>query len=48
VILRALGFEIKKQEVQALMKEYDREETGRINYGDYVDLSKDYLNCSDS
>jgi centrin-3 len=38
--LRALGFEVKKQEVQALMKEFDREETGRIEYSDYIELSK--------
>ncbi|CAD8155826.1 unnamed protein product (macronuclear) [Paramecium tetraurelia] len=38
VILRALGFEVKKQEVQALMKEYDRDETGRIEYSDYIEL----------
>ncbi|KAM3128217.1 hypothetical protein pb186bvf_019700 [Paramecium bursaria] len=38
VILRALGFDVQKQEVLALMKEYDKEETGRIEYSDYVDL----------
>merc|ERR1712048_1160291 len=38
VCLRALGFEVKKPEVLRLMREYDPEETGRIEYCDFVDL----------
>lgn len=36
VILRALGFEIKKSEVVQLAKEFDVEESGRISYEDYI------------
>jgi len=32
VILRALGFEVRKSEVVQLAREYDREETGRIGF----------------
>lgn len=38
VTLRALGFDVKKAEVLKLMREYDPEETGKIQYSDYVDL----------
>lgn len=44
VTLRALGFDVKKTEVLKLMREYDREESGRIEYGDFLDLSKRFLN----
>jgi centrin-3 len=39
VTLRALGFDVKKAEVLKLMREYDPEETGKIEYSDFVDLS---------
>lgn len=45
VILRALGFDVKKQEVLSLIKEYDREETGVVEYSDYVELSNIYNLC---
>lgn len=32
VILRALGFEVKKSEVVQLARDYDREETGRVGF----------------
>jgi centrin-3 len=38
VAMRALGFEVKKQEVLSLMQEYDRKETGQISYDDFVDI----------
>ncbi len=38
VTLRALGFEVRKQEVLKLMKGYDKENSGSIEYLDYVDL----------
>ena len=40
VILRALGFEIKKSEVVQLAKEFDIEQTGRISYDDYIEIMK--------
>jgi len=36
VILRALGFDIKKSEVVQLAREFDIEESGKINYQDYI------------
>merc|ERR1719183_2628956 len=35
VAVRAMGFEIKKQEALKLMDQYDREETGYIGYEDF-------------
>jgi hypothetical protein len=41
VILKALGFaNAKKQEVARLAKVYDPDETGKIEYTDYIDLSR--------
>jgi Ca2+-binding EF-hand superfamily protein len=36
--MRALGFDVKKAEVLKLMKEFDRKETGHIEYQDFVDI----------
>ena len=36
--MRALGFDVKKQEVLGLMKEYDREGNGAIEYVDFLDI----------
>jgi centrin-3 len=36
--MRALGFDVKKQEVLGLMKEYDREGNGAIEYIDFLDI----------
>jgi centrin-3 len=38
VAMRALGFDVKKAEVLKLMKEYDRKETGRIEYADFLEI----------
>jgi len=38
VAMRALGFDVKKADVLKLMKEYDRNETGQIEYADFVDI----------
>lgn len=38
VTLRALGFEAKKSEVLRLMKEYDPEESGKVEFSDFMDL----------
>jgi centrin-3 len=44
VAMRALGFDVKKQEVIKLMRDYDREETGSVNYnGFYEILAEKYL-----
>jgi hypothetical protein len=34
--MRALGFDIKKSEVVQLAKEFDVDESGKINYADYL------------
>lgn len=36
--MRALGFDVKKQEVLRLMKEYDRKETGRIDFQSFQEV----------
>ena len=38
-ILKALNFDITKKELQQLMKEYDLDNEGRINFTDYTSLS---------
>ena len=36
--MRALGFDVRKAEVASIMQEYDREETGQIEYADFVEV----------
>jgi hypothetical protein len=38
-----LGFETKKQELIELMKEYDLDNEGRINFTDYTSLSNGFM-----
>jgi centrin-3 len=38
VAMRALGFDVKKQEVHGLMREYDREGAGQIEYPDFLEI----------
>lgn len=45
VILKALGFQSNKAELQSIIRQYDFENTGKISFQDFIDLS--YLN-SDS
>jgi Ca2+-binding EF-hand superfamily protein len=33
------GFDVKKPEVLGLMREYDREQSGRIEFGDFYEIS---------
>ena len=40
VAIRALGFEAKKAEVQKIMKECDREGSGKICYQDFLEISE--------
>jgi Ca2+-binding EF-hand superfamily protein len=40
VTMRALGFDLKKEEVNRLFTEVDTEETGHINFSDFLDISK--------
>jgi len=38
VAMRALGFDVKKQEVLGLMREYDRDGTSQIEYPDFLEI----------
>ena len=43
VSLRALGFEVKKAEVLKILKDYDREETGKIGFDDFKEVATDMM-----
>ncbi|EGR33088.1 hypothetical protein IMG5_062100 [Ichthyophthirius multifiliis] len=47
VIMRALGFDVRKQEVLQIIKEYDRDETGHIQYADFVEIMTQRYNDRD-
>ena len=36
VAMRALGFDVKKQEVLAMMRDFDRDGAGQIEYPDFL------------
>merc|ERR550525_795554 len=38
VAMRALGFDMKKQDLLKLIEQYDREETGRITFQDFNEI----------
>ena len=38
--MRALGFDVKKADVQKVLRDYDREETGKVTFDDFNDVSK--------
>mmetsp|Transcript_13481 Transcript_13481/g.11548 ORF Transcript_13481/g.11548 Transcript_13481/m.11548 type:complete len:170 (+) Transcript_13481:64-573(+) len=38
VTMRALGFDVKKAEVLSLMKEFDRDNSGRIDFQDFYEI----------
>ncbi|KAJ8036433.1 Centrin-3 [Holothuria leucospilota] len=38
VAMRALGFEVKKADVLKVMRDYDREETGKITFEDFNEV----------
>lgn len=44
--MRALGFDVKKVDVLKIMKDYDRESTGKITFDDFNEVSK-YANESE-
>ncbi|XP_039265674.1 centrin-3-like [Styela clava] len=43
VAMRALGFEVKKADVLKILRENDREETGKISFDDYNDVMTDLI-----
>jgi centrin-3 len=40
VALRALGFDLKKNDVQKLMTDYDMENIGKISLADFIEICK--------
>ena len=40
--MRALGFDVKKADVQKVLRDYDREETGKVTFDDFNDVSKSF------
>ena len=36
--MRALGFPVTKTEVKKIVREYDREESGRIGFSDFMEI----------
>lgn len=38
--MRALGFDVKKADVLKILRDYDRESTGKIRYEDFREVSK--------
>ncbi len=38
--MRALGFDVKKSDVLKILKDYDREATGKIAFEDFQEVSK--------
>ncbi|KAK3754447.1 hypothetical protein QZH41_009229, partial [Actinostola sp. cb2023] len=41
--MRALGFEVKKADVLKIMKDYDRESTGKISCDDFNEVMTDWM-----
>ena len=38
--MRALGFDVKKADVVKILKDYDRESTGKITFDDFSEVSE--------
>ncbi len=38
--MRALGFDVKKSDVLKILKDYDREASGKISFEDFQEVSK--------
>ncbi|XP_003382926.1 PREDICTED: centrin-3-like [Amphimedon queenslandica] len=47
VAIRALGFEVKKTEVQKIIKDYDRNDQGKITYQDFYDIMSEWVSQRD-
>lgn len=44
--MRALGFDVKKADVLKIMKDYDREASGKISFDDFNEVSKYLVNST--
>ncbi len=40
VAIRALGFEVKKADVLKILRDYDRDGSGKITYQDFSEISE--------
>ena len=40
VAMRALGFDVKKAEVLKILRDYDRDGSGKLIFDDFVSVSK--------
>ena len=38
--MRALGFDVKKADVLKILRDYDRDSTGKIHFDDFKEVSK--------
>ncbi len=47
VAMRALGFDVRKQEVLDLMRDYDRDGAGQIEFQDFLDIMTTKINNRD-
>lgn len=43
VAMRALGFDVKKADVLKIMKDYDREASGKITFDDFNEVMTDWM-----
>ncbi|PNJ49851.1 CETN3 isoform 3 [Pongo abelii] len=43
VAMRALGFDVKKADVLKILKDYDREATGKITFEDFNEVVTDWI-----
>merc|ERR1712141_229023 len=43
VAMRALGFDVKKSDVLKILKDYDREATGKIVFDDFQEVMTDWM-----
>lgn len=43
--MRALGFDVKKADVLKILRDYDREGTGKISFEDFNEVSKYMYIC---
>ncbi|KAI8503147.1 centrin-3 [Branchiostoma floridae] len=43
VAMRALGFDVKKADVLKILRDYDREATGKISYEDFSEVMTDMM-----
>jgi len=39
--MRALGFDANKHDIMYIMKNYDKDETGRVEFCDYKDIMQE-------